>query len=228
MNIELKDDNKLICDATMKVIHDYIDQGRLNAKDIIFCSFHHQLLADLKSQNPDFQIAPCIRTATLFGKENVIIPGWHVKEGASYAPEGIAYLQDFHRKNRCVAMDPVLWDTYKPMVDFAASEGLALHVSTSDVRTFERWHLLTVLKIAEHVPVFFKTDEPAMARRELLKLSQTVKAVLDKPFACLDVETVREPQPPSAPPEWPQVLERPVYSRPIPYSARPQPGKLGF
>ncbi len=190
-NIELK--GKSIHEPVVDVIREYTVGGRLNTQDIIFCSFDHKQLAALKIQNPDLQIAPSIKTATLFGDDNIEMPGWKVKAGASYSQAGLEYLQDFHRNTPCVAMDAVLWDIKNPLVELSKRNGIAIHAATSDFRTIHESNkaFLTFLhRMSGEVPVFFKTDEPAKTRTALEAIRNELQRVDLSKVTVVDMHTL--------------------------------------
>lgn len=173
MNVELKGDRSW--KNTSDICRTYVDQGLLQSSDFVFCSFKKEDLVALKGRHPDFQIAPCLKTGFLFGEENLIMPGWRVKDGATYQTSSLESLRQFHHKHNCAALDPVLWDTYRPLLDLAREEGLALHISTSDIRTYEPSHLKTLLSLEKTgVIIYFKTDEPAKVRAALAEMRSDV------------------------------------------------------
>lgn len=219
------------------VVKEYVEQGKLRLEDFVFGSFRHDEIKALKEAEPDFPVSIYLRTKMLFGESNIVMPGWHVKEGADYDPVCLEYLRNMRRATGVVAFDPVLWDIYEPLVQVAKEEGAEMHISTSDIRVFDHDHLVTVLAIARSgVKTSFKTDEPALVRKALEELDATYNAAFSSPiqnvthaevigddkrgsFASAAAETI----------SWVRrTLSRPIHPRPQGYIAsmasEPAPG----
>lgn len=75
---------------------------------------------------------PAIKTVQLFGEENVIIPGWRVKEGTPYTDEGLDRLKAFHEEVGVHAFDCIIFDLRPEMIEFAEQNGVGLFTSTSN------------------------------------------------------------------------------------------------
>jgi glycerophosphoryl diester phosphodiesterase len=178
VNVELKTKGTTEMAPIADMVHEYTSGGKIANSDVIFCSFDHEQLAALKTQHPEFQIAPSIKTATLYGKDNITMPGFKVKPGAQYDPQGLKYLQDFHNATPTVAMDAVFWDVDHPLIDLAKKNGIAIHASTSDYRDYgENASLTTLHHISQDVPLYFKADEPAQVRQQLNQIKQKFSEV---------------------------------------------------
>ncbi|MBP7759832.1 MAG: hypothetical protein KA178_11295 [Alphaproteobacteria bacterium] len=130
INIELKSDGT--AGPVYDVISEYIRDGRLKKENFIFNSFEWHRLRELRALDGDLKIMPAIKTVDLFGKENVTIPGWRVKEGTPYTPEGLQRLEDFHKEIGVYAFDCIIFDLRPEMVDFAERNGVGLFTSTSN------------------------------------------------------------------------------------------------
>lgn len=130
INIELKGDNTAT--PTFEVISEYINDGRLQKDDFLFNSFEWDRLKELRSHDEDLKIMPAIKTVALFGKENVQIPGWKVKDGAEYQEEGLAKLKAFHEDCNAHAVDCIVFDLRPGLIDFAEENGVGLFTSTSN------------------------------------------------------------------------------------------------
>jgi glycerophosphoryl diester phosphodiesterase len=215
VNIELKTKGTAEMAPIAEMVHEYIGGGKINNADVIFCSFDHPQLAALKTQNPEFQIAPSIKTATLYGKENILMPGFRVKPGSQYDAEGLKYLQDFHDKTPTVAMDAVLWDAANPLVKLSQKNGIALHLSTSDYREYGDAPIFTrINQMSRDVPIYFKADEPALAREQIFGIKQDFNKVsfaTTKPMVNQTLSTVDR--------QMTLQMDLP-FEKPVPYSEK--------
>jgi hypothetical protein len=139
----------------------------INLDQIYFCSFNHDALVNLiniaKGMHLDhIRVAPIIKTATLFGKDNVDL-NYMVKEGVvSYDSEGLnslrSLLLDYNQ--HFIAYDVILWDVYLPFIELVTSKDKQLHTSTSDYRTYDvpSTFCVFLLKMSNKIPVYFKCD----------------------------------------------------------------------
>ncbi|HJD66763.1 MAG TPA: hypothetical protein LFV91_07080 [Rickettsia endosymbiont of Bembidion nr. Transversale] len=206
INIELKDQDAGV--LALKTCNKYVDNHTIKWEDIIFCSFKHECLQEMVTYNKEnklakpLQLAPSIKTATLFNEKDVNPETFKVDKGANYSQEGLKYLKDLVEGKEWVAYDAVVWDIKKEFIDLV-KEGnkttpenkKALHLSTSDYRIFNNKKLFNLLiEAASDVPIFFKTDEPKVFRKMLeehhkaykeKKLKSDLKSIkdllLDKP-----------------------------------------------
>lgn len=179
LNIELKDETAV--KSVLEKVQTYEKEHpgtKVGFDSICFCSFHHECLKALKAQATalgieNIQIAPSIKTATLFGAEQVN-PDFTVKEGATYDPKGLAYLKGLVEGQRFTAYDAVLWDIGGPLVQLTKAGGKQLHASTSDFRAYDLNPGLApfLLEASEEVPVYFKSDEVAKARALLIATAE--------------------------------------------------------
>ncbi|MFN7113960.1 MAG: glycerophosphodiester phosphodiesterase [Alphaproteobacteria bacterium] len=129
IDIELKGEG--VAEPVYRTIKPYIDAGYVQADDFVFNSFNWDNLRELRALDPDFKLIPAIRTEDLFGKENVTMPGWKVKEGADYQLDAFARLRSLHGEINCHAFDCIVFDLRQTFVDFCASSGIGLFTSTS-------------------------------------------------------------------------------------------------
>lgn len=129
IDIELKGEG--VAEPVFRTIKPYIDAGYVNAEDFVFNSFLWDNLRELRQLDAAFKLIPAIRTEDLFGKENVVMPGWHVKEGAQYQPEAFDRLQKLHDEIGCHAFDCIVFDLRPAFIDFCAQNGIGLFTSTS-------------------------------------------------------------------------------------------------
>lgn len=129
IDIELKGDG--VAKATYQVIKPYIDAGYVQAEDFVFNSFNWENLRDMRALDPGLKLIPAIKTEDLFGKDNVEMPGWKVKEGAVYQADALDKLQALHKEIDCYAFDCIVFDLRAPFVDFCAKNGIGLFTSTS-------------------------------------------------------------------------------------------------
>lgn len=129
IDIELKGENTAT--ATYEVISSYINSGKLKTSDFIFNSFHWDRLRELKSFDNSLKIMPAIKTRDLFGKDNVLMPGYKVSPETPYCPKGFQKLADFHAEMDCHAFDCVIFDLRPELVDFCKEQKVGLFTSTS-------------------------------------------------------------------------------------------------
>ncbi len=129
IDIELKGAG--VADAVYRTIKPYIDAGYVNSEDFVFNSFNWDNLRDLRALDKDLKLIPAIRTEDLFGKENVTMPGWKVKEGANYCLDAFARLKSLHNEISCHAFDCIVFDLRPAFVEFCASNRIGLFTSTS-------------------------------------------------------------------------------------------------
>jgi len=178
LNVELKDAtaSRECLDLITKYMENNPDSG-VDFNSICFCSFNHACLKELKKEATergiaDIQIAPGIKTATLFGKDNVN-PDFTVKKGASYDQKGLAELKALVEGNNFTAYDAVLWDIEQELIDLAKVGNKQLHASTSDFRQYDVDTAFAhdLYNMSQEVPVYFKCDEAGRARELLLKIA---------------------------------------------------------
>ena len=176
LNMEFKDSKKsqdaimITVKNTINEIQKYIDQYSSTGVDfenIYFCSFNHNALIHLIKIASDLQInnikvAPIIKTAVLFGKDNVDLNYIVREEVTTYDIAGLdslrSLLQDYDQK--FIAYDVILWDVYLPLIELVGSKSKQLHTSTSDNRTYDvpSTFCVFLLKMSNRVPVCFKCD----------------------------------------------------------------------
>ena len=204
LNIEIKDNNIIAQDLLIKKIqkHIYNHNTRISFDNIYFCSFNHQCLKELKAQARslgifNIKIAASIKTATLFGKENVN-PDFTVKEGATYDQNGLNYLKFLIEEQDFTAYDAVLWDISKPLVQLANDGGKQLHASTSDFRLSDLnpGFALFLLRISSssEVPIYFKSDEVSRARDILVLQAEYMEEAYKERQKMLATEAYKERQ----------------------------------
>ena len=157
-------------DETLKEIQlyatKYPDSG-ICFENIYFCSFNHDALIYLIKTTTTLQIkniniVPIIKTATLFGKDNVN-PNYIVREGVTeYDQDGLNSLKSLFltHNQEFIAYDVILWDVYLPLIELIASKDKQLHTSTSDYRTYDvpGTFCVFLLKMSNKVSVCFKCD----------------------------------------------------------------------
>ncbi|NHB60033.1 glycerophosphodiester phosphodiesterase [Photorhabdus sp. RW14-46] len=177
LNIELKDAGAV--NETLDLLADDLD-GHASAplESIVFCSFKHEALKELKEKAEQrgmsgINIAPGIKTADLFGKDNMN-PDFSLKDpNAGYHPQAMDNLRKLVEGNDFQGYDGILWDLREPIVDLAVTGNKAIHASTSDFRQYadnrDFSHLL--LELSNRVDTFFKCDNVDDARKVLLESS---------------------------------------------------------
>lgn len=160
LNIELKD--KEAGKIVLEVCNQSIGSG-IAWQDITFCSFNHECLTSMTQYNiaKPLQLAPCIRTATLFGAQNVDAQ-FYVPPGTPYSQKGLQQIHDLVTSNSAfVAYDAVLWDIKYELIEQVKKDKKQFFISTSDFREFKNKAFIDlVLKASTIVPVYFKVDAP--------------------------------------------------------------------
>ncbi len=176
LNMEFKDSKQsqetiiIAVENTLKEIQQYVGKypnTEIDFENIYFCSFNHNALIHLIKIADDLKIdkikvAPIIKTATLFGKDNVDLK-YIVREGVTtYDIAGLdslrSLLHDYDQ--RFIAYDVILWDVYLPLIELVGSKSKQLHTSTSDNRTYDvpSTFCVFLLKMSNRVSVCFKCD----------------------------------------------------------------------
>lgn len=62
-----------------------IEAGKLTAKDVIYCSFDHELLKQVTMTDLTLHVAPAIKTVYLYSKDKVdTLNNWTVELGIKY------------------------------------------------------------------------------------------------------------------------------------------------
>lgn len=177
LNIEFKDKTEGNVEQTIKVITQAVQVGKIIKNNVIYCSFDHSSLARAMEIDQEAQVALALKTAYLFGDENVNIgAGWTVSLGTKYKASAISdlnqkitYMQAANG-GKIVALDAVLWDIEPELIGLAQSHKLALHASTSDFRDFSNMVFIgNLVQMNKRVQVFFKTDEPAKINTVLMQ-----------------------------------------------------------
>ena len=183
LNIELKD-RTAIAQTLDLVTHSSRQNDKLASEHIIFCSFKHDALKTLKKEAEarginNINIAPGIKTADLFGAENMN-PDFSLKDpDAGYEQQSMANLRALVEDNDFQGYDGILWDLRQPIVDLAASSNKAIHASTSDFRQYNnnRDFALVLIELSKRVETFFKCDNVDDARKVLLESSMMMSGI---------------------------------------------------
>jgi glycerophosphoryl diester phosphodiesterase len=183
LNIELKDDTAV--SAMLDLVADgAAENASASLENIVFCSFKHEALKELKAEAErrgmtGINIAPGIKTADLFGKENMNEDFSLKDPKATYHAKAMKNLHDLVDKNGFRGYDGILWDLREPIVELAASDKVALHASTSDFRQYgdNRDFALVLLELSKRVDTFFKCDNVDDARRVLIDSSMLMAGI---------------------------------------------------
>ncbi len=183
LNIELKDE------TAVSPMLDLVEQGgrdsqKLAPESIIFCSFKHEALKELKTEAQQrglsgINIAPGIKTADLFGKENMKEDFSLKDPNAKYQANAMNNLRALVEGNGFQGYDGILWDLRAPIADLAASGKKAIHASTSDFRQYaeNRDFSHVLLELSKRAETFFKCDNVDDARKVLLESSLLLAGV---------------------------------------------------
>lgn len=183
LNIELKDATA-VSEMLDLVTNGSQQKDKLASENIIFCSFKHDALKALKQEAEhrginNINIAPGIKTADLFGAENMKADFSLKDPKAQYHTKAMDNLRALVEGNDFQGYDGILWDLRKSIADLAASSGKAVHASTSDFRQYNdnRDFALVLLELSKQVETFFKCDNVEDARKVLLESSLMMSGV---------------------------------------------------
>lgn len=183
LNVEIKD-STVISEILDLVCEGVRQTDKFPLGNIIFCSFKHDALKDLKVEAErrgmlDVNIAPGIKTTELFGKENVNKDFSLKQADATYPEWAMDSLRALVEGNGFQGYDGVLWDLREPIVDLAVVGNKVIHASTSDFRQYndDRDFALLLLELSERVTTFFKCDNVDDARKVLLESSLLLNGV---------------------------------------------------
>jgi glycerophosphoryl diester phosphodiesterase len=179
INIEIKGKRSAV--RAVAEVQAAIHQRLISEHDIVFCSFQVDELREIRQLDPRLRIAPQTKTALLFGQKNVDAKrGWYVSPRFEILPSGIETLQRVHDELHVDGFDAVVWDLDYKMIHLAKDNHVALYAATSNFRNYEDTAFVDfLLKASENVPIYFKSDEPAAARRLFMHRSQEL-AKIDK------------------------------------------------
>ncbi|STB64198.1 cytoplasmic glycerophosphodiester phosphodiesterase [Chromobacterium violaceum] len=177
LNIELKDAGA-VTEMLDLLAEGSNGQSATPLENIVFCSFKHEALKELKERAEQrgmtgINIAPGIKTADLFGKDNMN-PDFSLKDpAAGYHPQAMDNLRALVEGNGFQGYDGILWDLRQPIVDLAVAGNKAIHASTSDFRQYadNRDFSHVLLELSKRVDTFFKCDNVDDARKVLLESS---------------------------------------------------------
>ncbi|MGV3345756.1 glycerophosphodiester phosphodiesterase [Enterobacteriaceae bacterium LUAb1] len=195
LNIELKDTTATT--ALLNNLEKYLCNNR-SLENFIFCSFHHNALADLISQASSrgmtkINVQPGIKTTALFGKDNVDPKTFMLKDPRK------GYIQDV-AKSLCTmaedmqfqGLDCILWDARADLITQikranyrapSVKTDMELHLSTSDFRQYNEPFAGILLSASQHLKVYFKCDDVHHARKILL-LTHQMSIGIGKQMLC--------------------------------------------
>ncbi|PZP57475.1 MAG: hypothetical protein DI586_00120 [Micavibrio aeruginosavorus] len=174
VNIELKGEDT--ANPVYQEISRYIAAGKLPLDSFVINSFKWETLREIKAYEPELKIMPAIRTTDLFGKENVVMPGFKVEPNTPYSKEGLDKLSKFHEEVGCFAFDCIIFDLRPEFVDFCEEKGIGLFTSTSrEIVDAEkvRGPLTIMMDAGERLPVAcFRADNVRDTRRVVSELDE--------------------------------------------------------
>ena len=181
VDIELKGEGT--AGPVHELISGYIEEGLIAKEDFVFNSFYWDRLRELKELDPDYKVMPAIKTVELFGEDNVEMPGFKVKEGATYQPEALTRLKQFNEDVDCYAFDCIIFDLRPELVDFCEEQGVGLFTSTSNESvqvTNIRDYMSLMLDASHRLPfVGFRADDVAETRALMVEVSPLDQAILN-------------------------------------------------
>jgi glycerophosphoryl diester phosphodiesterase len=117
VNIELKGDG--VVEPTLEAIEQASLRMGFDPRLVCFSSFDQDKLALVRGYDTDAKIQPTIATMRLFGADNVVMPGYRVRQGLGYDPHALQALADFVSEKNCSAIDIPTHDVRPAMVSFA-------------------------------------------------------------------------------------------------------------
>ena len=179
INIEVKGKDTHF--PTLDLINSY--SNKIKKENFIINTFKWEKLYALRERDKDIRLVPNFKTMTLFGKENVKMPGYIVDENARYQSSFYKVVKDLHKDINCFALDCVVGDIREELVTLCLENNIGLCISNSSVKKSEK-DLLKKLGLLESNPLgllnfsVFKADNVLKAR----KFRDTLKSYLENPL----------------------------------------------
>ncbi len=177
LNIEFKEDAANLMEGveqTFEVVEKNIEQEKISKESILYGSFSHEALSHLdkiaRKENKTIQVLPQFKTKSLFGAENIKMPGWIVDSNQPYLKKTKKTFNNLTGNPSIVGFDAILSDINSSLVERAQEKKVAIAASTSNYRDFsDATFADQLVKMAKKVPVYFKTDVPKEAREILMQ-----------------------------------------------------------
>ncbi|MBX2833643.1 MAG: hypothetical protein KTR28_01590 [Micavibrio sp.] len=98
INIDLKDPNAV--EQTCHIVSGYIEKGLIAQHDVIYNTYEHSTLRELREKAPSAQIVAGILTTDLFDEKN-ISTGYTVLPNSPYRSSGLQMLSNLHSDIGC-------------------------------------------------------------------------------------------------------------------------------
>ena len=177
LNIEFKEDAANLMEGveqTFEVVEKNIEQEKISKESILYGSFSHEALSHLdkiaRKENKTIQVLPQFKTKSLFGVENIKMPGWIVDSNQPYLKKTKKTFNNLTGNPSIVGLDAILSDINSSLVETAQEKKVAIAASTSNYRDFsDATFADQLVKMTKKVPVYFKTDVPKEAREILMQ-----------------------------------------------------------
>ena len=170
INLDIKDPNSL--KPLLAILEDTFYRNALRPENVFICSYDWDVLRQARSLSSDVQLAACLKTVKLFGKDGVKMPGY-VPIRETYIDGAIDQIKDLHDEIGLYAVDCAIADIKPELVKFGADHNIGLAVSTGDNRVeVDITNFETLRKHIKNsgLPFFiFKADEPVLAKQSLYR-----------------------------------------------------------
>lgn len=132
INIELKAPQA--AEAVCNVVTRLVSDGFIRNEDVVICSFNWAALHRVTQLTRGIKVAPMLKSADIFGRHNVTMPGYKVKPDAECEGAIFVKLANCSKKFAFEAVDCVVQDVRPALVDFCRKNGLGLYASVSSAK----------------------------------------------------------------------------------------------
>lgn len=161
INIEIKGDN--IEREVLDIVSNFIDNTSFCMDNFLFNSFDWKKIEKIKDINPEFSIGLNLKSKLIFGKENIVMPGYKVKEGAMVSEKLFNGIQREKNKYSVEYIDCVIGDLREEILNFCSENGIGISTSCPNDRTeFDaiKTQIDMLLKYKDRISnIIFKSDD---------------------------------------------------------------------
>lgn len=169
INIEIKGKQMELKLAGM--ILEFIKNTNFSLDNFLFNSFDWDKLRKLQEINRGFKIALNLKSKLIFDEENIVMPGYKVRSGATVS-QGLFDIIDLERKTGTINyIDCVIGDLRKEVLDFCSERNIGISTSCPNYRRgFEevRGQIQMLLSYQNDISdIIFKADNVCEALQEV-------------------------------------------------------------
>ena len=168
INFDIKDIN--VIGPLLETLDQCFKSGNLDCESVFLCSYNWDALRSARSQSSQIQLAACLKTVKLFGKDGVHMPDYTpIKD--HYVPAAIENIAHLNQEIGLFAVDCAMLDVRMPLIQFASQNKIAIAISTGNARTMAS--TIDFRKVSGFIkdvdlPLFiFKADEPGPIKHSL-------------------------------------------------------------